>query len=373
MSNRHRQQLVRLLAGCLILSFGLLPSLRAQDDTSDELLDDPDAEAIDETAEEEPSTPSSFALTGRSFIEAQYADRQGFGQEVPESYARWYFTPTAILFDIPFTGSLLVSSEQSRGRQSINSVNLSFSLDQEQLQARLRDRLVGHIASSAFAPTIDRLDDLETIADELKDPERLADVERLRSRVDDGTASLDDIEELEGLEARADELRDAAESLSAIRDKVGEAEELREVAETGFAGEDMYDPDNLRNALSQLEMLSGVERFLYNFPRFGVGVNYPVYTPLVMNGVAVNGLDVVFNPGDLYLATTVGTATRDVPEALADDSTYVAFDRTLYAGRVIIPDKAPSCAIHGACLRVLESPIAASHLWKEAKESEEPP
>ncbi len=46
---------------------------------------------------------------------------------------------------------------------------------------------------------------------------------------------------------------------------------------------------------------------------------------------------------------------------------------TLYAGRVIIPDKAPSCAIHGACLRVLESPIAASHLWKEPKESEEPP
>lgn len=291
-------------------------------------------ESDDASSDASSSDNSTFDLTGTSYIESQYADRQGVGQSVPETYTRWYFTPTAILFDIPFTGSLLVSTEQSRGRQSINSVNLSFSLDQEQLQARLRERLISQISSSAFAPTIDRLDDLEAVEAELSDPERLADVERLRSRVDAGEASLDEIEELESLEARAADLRDAAESLKGIREKVGEAEELREMAETGFPSDDLYDPDHLRGALSELEMLSGVERFLYNFPRFGVGVNYPTYTPFVMNGVAVNGLDVVFNPGDFYLATTVGTASRDVPEALAEDTTYVAFDRTLYAGRV---------------------------------------
>src|SRR5690606_34391786 len=112
----------------------------------------------------------------------------------------------------------------------------------------------------------------------------------------------------------------------AIKEKVGEADDLRRVAETGYASEEMYDPDHLRGALTELDMLSGVERFLYNFPRFGIGVNYPTYTPFTMNGVAVNGLDVVFNPGNFYVATTIGTAKRDVPEALANDTTYIAFD-----------------------------------------------
>lgn len=288
--------------------------------------------------EEEESAPesgsSSFELTGRSYLEGQYATQQGIGQFVPSNYARWYFTPTFILFDIPFTGSLLLSTEQSRGRQSINSVNLSFSLDQEQLQSRLRDRLISEITSLPFAGTIDDVESLGDIEGALDDPSRLADVSRLEERVSDGTASVEERAELEEMREEGERLREQYEKLKGIREKVGDADELRKVAETGYASDEMYDPDHLRGALDQLGMLSGAEKFLYNFPRFGIGVNYPTYSDYTMNGVAVNGLDVVFNPGNFYIATTIGTATRDVPEALANDTTYIAFDRTLYAGRI---------------------------------------
>ena len=288
----------------------------------------------DEEVSGSESASSSFEVTGRSYLEGQYATQQGIGQFVPANYARWHFTPTFILFDIPFTGSLLLSTEQSRGRQSINSVNLSFSLDQEQLQTRLRDRLIGEITSIPFAGTIDEMESLDDVASALDDPERLADMARLEERVSDGTASVEERAELEEMREEGERLREQYEKLKGIREKVGEAEELRAVAETGYASDEMYDPDHLRGALDQLGMLSGVEKFLYNFPRFGIGVNYPVYSDYTMIGVAVNGLDVVFNPGNFYIATTVGTATRDVPEALANDTTYIAFDRTLYAGRI---------------------------------------
>ena len=322
-----------VLLGILLASSG--PTLLAQEsDTTDETLTEEELFFEEEESGEEESGHSSFDVTGNSFIEAQYATQQGIGQATPTNYARWYFTPTFILFDIPFTGSLLLSTEQSRGRQSINSVNLSFSLDQEQLQTRLRDRLIREVSSVAFSGTIDEMDDLASIGAALDDPERLAEIARLEERVEEGSASVSERAELQERMEEIENLRSEYERLEAIREKVGEAEELRTMAETGFATDDMYDPDHLRGALDQLDMLSGAEKFLYNFPRFGVGVNYPYYTPYTMNGVAVNGLDVVFNPGNFYIATTVGTATRDVPEALANDTTYIAFDRTLYAGRI---------------------------------------
>ena len=286
--------------------------------------------------EEEPESISSstFDLTGTSSVETQYADQQGVGQDIPSRYARWQLTPTVILFDIPFTGSLLLSTEQSRGRQSINSFNLSFSLDQDQLQERLRQRLIDRVASAAFGSTIDDVESLTSVEEALNDPSRLADIDRLREKVVSGAATTEEAEELRAKQAEMESLREKYESLKGIREKVGDAEDLRDMAETRYPSEDLYDPDNLRGALTELDMLSGVERFLYNFPRFGVGVNYPYYSPYTINGIAVNGADIVFNPGKFYLATTIGTAQRDVPEALANDSTYIAFDRTIYAGRI---------------------------------------
>ena len=281
-----------------------------------------------------PTTSSTFELTGTSSIETQYADQQGVGQTIPSRYARWYLTPTVILFDIPFTGSLLLSTEQSRGRQSINSFNLSFSLDQDQLQERLRQRLIERVASAAFGGTIDEVEGLASVEEALNDPSRLADIDRLRTKVESGAATTEEAAELREKQAELESLQEKYEMLKGIKEKVGEAEELRDMAETSYPTADLYDPDNLRGALTELDMLSGVERFLYNFPRFGIGVNYPYYSPYTINGIAVNGADIIFNPGKFYLATTIGTAQRDVPEALANDSTYIAFDRNIYAGRI---------------------------------------
>lgn len=283
---------------------------------------------------QEGSESSSFALTGTSRFEAQDATQQGIGQDIPARYARWELNPTFILLDIPFSGAMLLSTEQSRGRQSINSFNLSFSLSNEQLQERLRQRLIERIAQPVFAGTIDDVEDLASLEEKLDDPSSLADLETLRAKAKSGTASSDELEDLEEKERELEDLKKRYDELKAIKEKVGEAEELRRVAETGYATDKMYDSENLHDALSQLEMLSGVEKFFYNFPRFGIGVNYPYYSPYTINGIPVNGVDIIFNPGKFYLATTIGKAQRDVPEAFATDSTFIAYKRSIYAGRI---------------------------------------
>ena len=283
---------------------------------------------------QEESESSSFALTGTSRFEAQDATQKGVGQDIPARYARWELNPTFVLFDIPFSGAMLLSTEQSRGRQSINSFNLSFSLSNEQLQERLRQRLIARIARPAFEGTIEGVEDLESIETALSDPSSLADLESLRARAESGTATSDELEELREKEEELEGLKERYEDLKTIREKVGEAEDLRRVAETGYATEKMYDPENLHGALDQLQMLSGMEKFFYNFPRFGIGVNYPHYSPYTISGIPVNGVDIIFNPGKFYVAATVGEAQRDVPETFATDSTFIAYNRSIYAGRI---------------------------------------
>lgn len=280
------------------------------------------------------SESSSFAFDGISRMEAQMADRQGYAQDIPAKYARWDLSPTFVLFDVPFAGNLLLSTEESRGRQSINSFNLSFSLNSDQLQERLRRRLINRIAEPVFGETIDDVEDLERLERALDDPAAAADIDVLRAKAESGTASDDEMEELREKEREVAKLRAEYDRLKAIREKVGEADDLRRVAETGAPTEEMYDPDKLKGALNELEMLSGVERFFYNFPKFGIGVNYPYYSSYTINGIAVNGADVIFNPGKFYLATTVGKAQREVPETFANDSTYIAYSRSIYAGRI---------------------------------------
>ncbi len=79
------------------------------------------------------------------------------------------------------------------------------------------------------------------------------------------------------------------------------------------------------------ENVPGMMKFFSNFNSFGVGTNYPNYTPLTMQGVPVTGLSFEFNPGLFYIATAFQKNQRPV------DNLY--YKRDLYAGRIGIGKK----------------------------------
>ncbi|MBI4535183.1 MAG: hypothetical protein HY708_02820 [Ignavibacteriae bacterium] len=77
------------------------------------------------------SGQSSFSFTG--------ANRQASFSEIPKNSWTWEINPTLSLYGLPFTASVLLSSQQESNRQSINSFGLNFDLSQ--LQGMLTDRL----------------------------------------------------------------------------------------------------------------------------------------------------------------------------------------------------------------------------------------
>uniref|UniRef100_A0A7V2ZIS3 Uncharacterized protein n=1 Tax=Ignavibacterium album TaxID=591197 RepID=A0A7V2ZIS3_9BACT len=79
------------------------------------------------------------------------------------------------------------------------------------------------------------------------------------------------------------------------------------------------------------ESVPGLMKFFSYFNSFGIGLNYPTYTQLTMQGAPVSGLSFEFNPGWFYLATALQQNQRPI------DNT--AFRRDLYAGRIGVGKK----------------------------------
>lgn len=82
------------------------------------------------------------------------------------------------------------------------------------------------------------------------------------------------------------------------------------------------------------ENVPGLMKFFSYFNSFGIGTNYPVYTPLTLQGVPVSGLSFEFNPGWFYLATALRKNQKPIDN--------VSFRRDLYAGRIGIGQKSGS-------------------------------
>lgn len=65
-------------------------------------------------------TVSAGTFSGNTTLYYRHANRQATNQETPESYWRWAVNPTAVLFGIPVSFNMLLSSVQSENRQDVN-------------------------------------------------------------------------------------------------------------------------------------------------------------------------------------------------------------------------------------------------------------
>jgi hypothetical protein len=68
--------------------------------------------------------------------------------------------------------------------------------------------------------------------------------------------------------------------------------------------------DILKNELLKRGMLSIGERLLYGIEELSAGTVYPYYSPLVLNGLRMTGVNFEWNPGIFYTAFSGGTSNR---------------------------------------------------------------
>lgn len=276
------------------------------------------------------------SLSGTGRAEGQTANRQGTLQETPARYARLNINPTLTIYDVPFTLHLLLSSEQTSDRQHINSFHTGFGVDTRRLWNFLQLRVKDLLKSPEQQERREVLRVIDTLTARLNDSTRAVQLAQLRSMEDygDTTGSViapiitrlrQTARETEAIKARRDSIeKDGGEKLAETRTLERMVERKRP--------DSAADRQQVTDALGDAGFLTKIERFFYDFSRFGVGVNYPNYTPLTIDGAPVTGVDLEYAPrgGKLYVATAIGKSQARVQTP----DTVLAYQRIIYAGRV---------------------------------------
>lgn len=244
--------------------------------------------------ESEPSDSAkpNFYISGTSNLTGQLSNRSGTSSEVPRNLVRWYFRPTVWAWQVPVAVDAFAATEQDSSRQRISSMSVSVDYN----------RLISTMVRRIY--------------------DKLTEVDEVKST----TAAVDSVRS----------------TVAAVRDTVERTlETARSLADTLRS---FVDPDRLKagavaegaKVLEDLGVASAAERFFLGFPTLALGVTYPRYTELTMNGVAVNGGSVEWNPGMFYVAASVGTTQRAIliPGRFETDVPVTSFSRMLYAARL---------------------------------------
>ncbi len=122
---------------------------------------------------------------------------------------------------------------------------------------------------------------------------------------------------------------------SKIKDRISEkVKEIVSSADSSFGKLDieaLTDPNKFTENAEKLGLISPAEKLFLNIKTLGIGRTYPEYSELTVSGVPVNGLNLEFNPGILYLAVAAGNNTEGIAE--------VSYKRSFMAGRIGLGQK----------------------------------
>lgn len=252
---------------------------------------------------------SIMIFSGKTKLEMESANRKATNSEVPKNYSNLELNPMLTIFDVPFTSNILLSSQNEKTRQNINSFALNFDLST--LQNSLKERVSKKIDES----NILRDNELSELKSQLEVRQSL------QTRM--GELSLLDLDSLnDEQKAEIDSIRSKLSVLSDLEEKISQ---LEKVGEIDREIENLDDPTNLEANLEKYDLISGQESFFMMFKSLGIGTNYPTYTPHTLSGVPVSGLNIEFEPAFLYVAYSGSLNQKPIDNK--------DFKRNLYAGR----------------------------------------
>jgi hypothetical protein len=259
-----------------------------------------------------------IVLTGSGNLEYQYSSRIGSFSQVPKNYFNAILNPGLKLYGLPFTTGILYSTQQQPGLQSMNSFRFNF--DFEGMRQGLANRLQ------------DAVSQLQSQKEKM-----LTDYTKIRNFT---PSQLDSAKELSQTEL--DSLKNS--SMTEIQNfkarKIEKLYQIKNMSQADFEKLTSFDteqfsnlrnPDQLTDNLNKYASIEGTERIFLNVRSFGVGTNYPSYSPYMLSGVPVTGVNLELNPGLIYTAFTASKNQRAI-----DNMAYL---RNIYAGRIGIGQK----------------------------------
>lgn len=232
---------------------------------------------------------SPIQFTGTTRLMGQFSNRQGTDQGLPPSFGRWDLNSIVNVYGVPVSVNALFSTEQRGAIQNINYFNIGLSRSDltDMIRRKIDDRIGG----------------LESLREKVQNlsPDAVADsVKRIAGSAlgTDPDAAIQTLQELRNL-------KDADLS-----------KRMQELQSFGLA--------------------SAVQSFTSVLQTFSLGVTFPTYSRLTLDGVPVTGLNVEVTPGSLYFAITGGIAEQATPSlsTINSFSAFGSFRRAIAATRM---------------------------------------
>lgn len=237
---------------------------------------------------------SPVVVTGNYRILGQTSGRQGTFQEKPADLWRIEVNPSLIIYGIPITANLLLSSEQRGLRQNINA--FALTLDPDAIKRVVVQRAYRALEEYSRSEIGWMLNDCQTALDSL-------------AKVD--SAQFNELQEM------------------------CKIQEMRDVASGNIK--------NYTDVLNSMGLMSDVEKVMSQLPKIAVGAVFPVFSPITLSGARLEGAWVEWNPGQsFYLSTVYGTTQRPLTRVdtfRVDTSFYTTYDnsnygRSMYGARI---------------------------------------
>lgn len=290
-------------------------------------------------------------FSGTANLYGQFSSQQGVGSMVPQNYLRAEIHPDASIKGIPIGLDILFSTEQNAFRQSMNQVALRF--DAQSFKQQMQQKLTAKVKTLEAIGDPTQLASLKALKDEavskkfpqlqewqnqlndpdiqqglkqlkqqqaveeiLKNPEITSNISRRVELEAKKSISEEEKQELEQLTAyltEIDKLKSKAEQLNGLTKKYQQYQDLNNKISKArkYADKDLIkDPDFVKNGLKSLNVLSKGQELLNGFEAITIGTSYPYYSRLSLSSIAVNGINVEWNPGKIYLAATYGKSAR---------------------------------------------------------------
>ncbi len=292
---------------------------------------------------------SYLKFSGYSDITGNYAVRHGAEEDNLGNYAYCTFNPSLSIYNIPVSGKLLLSTEQSSSRQNIDMFNIYF--DANQFRNNLRERAadiirkqeemnnlnnlkrasvdneinrINNILSNPnVAQDMIKMEELENIETQLKDTVNLSNPEK----IDSLNKKLESLEEIRNKKDGYQSLLRKKEKLEELKSKIGNTDSS--ATAKSFDIRELDNPNNLRKKLSGLKAINNTEKLLLSLRSLETGVSFPYYSDLTLNNTAVNGISVELEPGNMYMSFAKGQVQKSV---INSDSNYNALKRDMIAG-----------------------------------------
>lgn len=290
-------------------------------------------------------------FSGRANIYGQVSDMQGVGSFVPRQYLRAEIHPDLLIQSIPIGLDVLLSTEQNAFKQSMNQVALRF--DAQQFKQQMAKRLAQKVQQIEAIGDLSELSKLQSLKDEslqkkfpdlqkwqsqLKDPaiqsglkqlkqleaieqilaskevqEKLTQRAKLEAKKKLNKTESEELRKLQAFEQEIQKLQTKAKNVRAIALKYEQYKDLnKQISQAKrYAEKDILkDPSFIRNGLKSLDVMSRGQKLLNGFDAITVGTSYPYFSRLSLSSLSVDGVNIEWNPGKIYLATCYGRSAR---------------------------------------------------------------